>query len=765
MRHTLFLFFLTSSLLSAQSLPDTKPLEEKGDLSLKMVEGISKYLTKNTNDAVATVRKATPADIVDLPLVGETAQVKKLFTMIGGANYLVPEKRESLHDLSEKLPAGKRETRLLRWKVWENLECEGVLHENPDGAKVQVIVVPDAGQTPGMLFGSEVGLPLDQQIARHFAQHAERVFVPFVLDRKDDWSKADPINRSTNQSHREFVYRMAYEMGMHPTGMEVSKVRSTISWMNRFSASPIILVGIGEGGITATIASAMEPPTRSKVAVTMSCGWFGWGDDLHTQPIDRNMWGNVQQFGRLGLARMIFPRGYIVTTRDGLTYDGPRVLEGRGGAAPGKIKPISKEEIETDFGILQREKTPPFKGKFPFQLVDEADPKARAIDRLKEIKGFVPALVDTYSEDDLKKPLFDDKFTEVLKIRTPEIMRRQFDGMVDLVQKTWHRSDRTRNQFWSKVDKSSAEAFDKSCQTMRDYFWEEIIGKLPASKLPMNPKSRVIYETDKWTGYEVTLDLYDDVFCYGILCLPKGMKKDEKRPVVVCQHGLEGRPTDICNPKGKTQYYNSFGTQLADLGYIVFAPQNPYIHQNKFRQLQRQANPLKLSLFSFIIRQHERILDWLATLPNVDGDKIGFYGLSYGGKTAMRVPAVLPKYKISICSGDFNEWIGKNVTVERPLSYMFTGEYEMFEFNLGETFNYAEMAYLIAPRPFMVERGHDDGVGIDEMVAYEYAKVRRFYTKLKIPSRTEIEFFDGGHVINGKGTFEFIEKHLGKPVK
>ena len=67
----------------------------------------------------------------------------------------------------------------------------------------------------------------------------------------------------------------------------------------------------------------------------------------------------------------------------------------------------------------------------------------------------------------------------------------------------------------------------------------------------------------------------------------------------------------------------------------------------------------------------------------------------------------------------------------------------MPEFNLGHTFNYAEMAALIAPRPFMVERGHDDGVGIDEWMAYEYAKVRRLYSRLKIPERTEIEFFAG----------------------
>ena len=37
---------------------------------------------------------------------------------------------------------------------------------------------------------------------------------------------------------------------------------------------------------------------------------------------------------------------------------------------------------------------------------------------------------------------------------------------------------------------------------------------------------------------------------------------------------------------------------------------------------------------------------------------------------------------------------------------------------------------LMIPRPFMVERGHDDGVGIDEWVALEFAKVRRRYNKL-----------------------------------
>ena len=132
--------------------------------------------------------------------------------------------------------------------------------------------------------------------------------------------------------------------------------------------------------------------------------------------------------------------------------------------------------------------------------------------------------------------------------------------------------------------------------------------------------------------------------------------------------------------------------------------------------MQRKANPLKLTLFSIIAVQHQAIVDWLQTLPQVAPERIAFYGLSYGGKTAMRVPALVTDYCLSICSADFNEWIEKNASIRNPVSYMHIAEYEMFEFDLGNTFDYAEMAALIAPRPFMVERGHFDGVGSDEAV-------------------------------------------------
>jgi hypothetical protein len=48
-------------------------------------------------------------------------------------------------------------------------------------------------------------------------------------------------------------------------------------------------------------------------------------------------------------------------------------------------------------------------------------------------------------------------------------------------------------------------------------------------------------------------------------------------------------------------------------------------------------------------------------------------------------------------------------------------------------------------------------------VAHEYAKVRYLYAQLGLEERTGIEFFQGGHSINGQGTFAFLHKHLRWP--
>ena len=110
--------------------------------------------------------------------------------------------------------------------------------------------------------------------------------------------------------------------------------------------------------------------------------------------------------------------------------------------------------------------------------------------------------------------------------------KRQFDQLVDYTQKLLPAAKQRREEFfWSKLDTSSLEKFKKSQEPLRDYFWNEIIGKLPEPTMPLNPRTRLLYETPKWKGYEVVLDVYEDVISYGILLVPNDIKPGEKRPV------------------------------------------------------------------------------------------------------------------------------------------------------------------------------------------------------------------------------------------
>jgi dienelactone hydrolase len=737
--------WLASASPAADPLPGTKPLDEKGDLARVLVDGLHKYLDRELAEAPEKRDAGKP----------DRARLRKV---LGVVDERLPPR------LSADLPPGTLTVfdgssppdlegvaiHRVRWDVLPGVKAEGLfLRGKSEVGKVvaRVVAIPRAGQSPEELAGLEGGGGFALRLARNGCD----VLIPTLIDRADTFSANPKLGRQTNIPHREFVHRMAYEMGRTLLGYEVQKVLAAADLLaKRVPDAPLGVIGVGDGGRVALYAAAVD----ERFTVCQVAGAFGPQEALWSQPLDRNLWGLLREFGDAEVGSLIAPRKLIVDTTPGPKWSGPAAPKaGRGGAAPGSLAPIPDAEVTREFERLRR------------RAGDAATMAAGAEDSANP-NAFLAAFGVTKP---VESPFDRARRGSAVKHPDPHTaarQKRQFDQLVAYTQKLWRDSEAVRKEFWTKADASSPEAWEKSCDWYREYFHREVIGKLPDPTMPMNPRTRLIYDEPTWTGYEVVLDVYPDVIASGILCLPKGMKPDERRPVVVCQHGLEGRPQDVVNPKEKTRAYNSFGARLADRGYIVYAPQNPYIFENHFRQVQRKANPLKLSLFSFIIAQHKRTLDWLETLPNVDPERIGFYGLSYGGKTAMRVPAVEKRYCLSICSGDFNEWIGKNVSVDLDRSYMWTREYEMYEFDLGHTFNYAEMAYLIAPRPFMVERGHDDGVGTDEMVAYEYAKVRYLYAnRLKIPGRTTIEFSPGGHEVFLKGTLSFLEEHLGDPGK
>jgi dienelactone hydrolase len=752
----------SQSASAAGPLPGTEPLTVEGDLADLMVRGADKFLLDRTTESVGRRgrywhRDLSSAEKYNASVADNRAHLARIIGAadkrepLAGLEYIATTQQSSL--VGE---APGYVVHAVRWPVLKGVHGEGLLLVPTGTVRADVIAIPDADQTPEMLAGLMPGIAREAQFARRLAESGCRVVIPTLIDRADTFSVDAGGARATNQPHREFIYRQAYEMGRHLIGYEVQKVLALVDWFSSEAGGKdphIGVMGYAEGGLLALYAGALD----ARIDVTCVSGYFEPRENLWQEPIYRNVFALLDEFGDAELASLIAPRTLIIEPCRVPDVSGPPAPRaGHSGAAPGRLRTPDIHDVSAE---LDRAKNL-VEGLRPAPRLELARPadEADAAPGVAALAPFLDALAGAKPGPDgeaatYHRPGFDPQAR----------LRRQLDELTEYCQHLMRESEYTRRAFWGRADRGNVEKWKQTTEEYRKHFSDEVIGRFETDRLPPNARSRQVYDEPKYTGYEVVLDVFPDVFAYGILLVPKGLSPGEQRPVVVCQHGLEGRPQDVADPKVNNPAYNQFACRLAERGFITYAPQNPYIFTDRFRTLQRKSNPLRKTLFSTIVPQHEQTVAWLSSLPMVDAKRIGFYGLSYGGKSAMRIPALVKGYCLSICSADFNEWIWKNTSVRSPYSYIGTMEYEMFEFDLGNTFNYAEMAGLIAPRPFMVERGHHDGVAPDEWVAYEYARVRLLYSDLKLPQRTAIEFFDGPHTIHGVGTFAFLHQHLDWP--
>ncbi len=733
------------------SLPGTKRLTWQGDLASLMVDDVDAFLLSEIQKSIARRERYWRRDFSSPEAYEKSVAPnrRRLAHMLGLRDKRVAfDALQLLATTSRPALVGRGKNYkvyAVRWPVVGGMHGEGLLL-SPTGRAptADVIALPDATQTPEMLAGLAPGIEPASQAARRLAESGCRVLVPMLIDRR-----LEKRNGRANLTSREFLYRPAFELGRHLIGYEIQKILAGVDWFEKERGDNkhgIGLIGWGEGGLLAFYAAALD----TRIDAACVSGYFHSRQNIWNEPLDRNVFGLLHEFGDAEIAGLIAPRKLIVEASHG-----PELVLPSEGGAPAVLTSPQIDDVRAEFARAEK-LIAPLDVK-SLQLVVSGDGQG-PFAATASLEAFLSAI---HSEGALADtPSVVEKVGEGVDAQARQ--QRQQREIDRHNQEVLHESPYVRAAFMKKLDTSSLENFAASQKSYRDFFRNDVIGHFDIPLAPPNPRTRIAYEEEAWTGHDVVLDVFPGVFAYGVLLVPKNIPAGEKRPVVVCQHGLEGRPSDTIT--GNQRAYHDFAAELCKRGFITFAPQNLYIFKDRFRTLQRKGNAIKKTLFSVIVPQHQQIVNWLGSLPNVDASRIGFYGLSYGGKSAMRIPALVPGYCLSICSADFNEWVSKNASTRLPYSYVWTGEYEIFEFDLGSNFNYSEMAALIAPRPFMVERGHFDGVSSDECVAYEYAKVRNLYAaKLHLPDRTAIEFFNGPHTINGQGTFRFLHKHLNWP--
>ena len=742
-------------------LPGTLPmLWEETDLSSRLMDGAHRFVERRIVESIAKRQNYWNRDFSSEAAYVQSVEPnrERFKKIVGVVDSRVPVRMERFGD--DDNPALVAETARyrvfqVRWPVLEGVFGEGLLVQPRSKALASVVAIPDADQTPEQILGLADGLSPKLQFARRLAETGFEIVIPALINR-DKIETDDERLRRSDQTHREWIYRQAFHMGRHVIGYEVQKVLAAVDWFETKTSriGRIGAVGYGEGGLIALYAGAID----LRIDVTWVSGYFDSRQAVWSEPIYRNVWGLLREFGDAELAGLILPRRLVIE------YSAVPDVTGH----KGDLNTPSLENVESEF-----KRIPSLNGLRRAELVHGEDGHPIGPGSKEAMARFSAALgLNTESRISKARP------TE--RRRSFDPVNRHARSVAELehhVQNLVRRSEHVRDRFllysvmpeladsrWSTERRHSTHSPDDFVQEtgrFRELFWSDGMGKFDGPMLPPNPRTRRVAETEKWTAYDVVLDVWDELFVWGVLVLPKDIKPGERRPVVVCQHGRDGVPRDTVD--GNKSAYNNFAGALADRGFITFAPHNLYRGEDRYRWLDRKANTVKATLFSFIIAQHDQILRWLGTLHFVDDDHIGFYGLSYGGETAVRVPSILEKYCLSICSGDFNQWTRKVAATDQPFSFMQTIEWEMPYWNLGHTFDYAEMAYLIVPRPFMVERGHLDRVGRDRWVTHEYAKVRWLYAQLGLSEQTEIEFFQGGHSINGEKTFEFLHKHLKWP--
>ncbi|REJ94742.1 MAG: hypothetical protein DWQ34_08395, partial [Planctomycetota bacterium] len=587
--------------LSADHLAGTEPLVMNEPLDVVMVRGINYFAEREIADSPNRRPAKWNRDYSSVEAYEQSVEPnrERLREIIGAVDPL--EKNYTFGDSTIPGPIDWFVddgffSMTTSWLSNEGITGEAVAfeHESWHDARHRAIVVllPDADWTPDDLYGNTSRLPLNQQFVRHLAKNKCAVYVPYLINRDDTFS-GKPDIRFTNQPHREFIYRMAFEMGRHVIGYEVQKIIALLDQLEeirdlfeeevRREKIPIAIVGVGEGALLAMHVAALD----QRVDAVMVSGYFQQRENVWLEPIYRNVWNSMTEFGDADLASLIAPTPLVIEAASPPLVDGPpAAAAGRSsGAAPGRITTPSIESVRAEYD----------EAKSHYEQLDRADNIQLVLSddgvgppgsfealstfiKTLGIDGFVPCEgPENIFEDETEDNEWLEEHLQEIAERSALRQKRQVAELDRFTQALMHRSDKERYKFWANVDLSSVEACVESLEFYRDYVYDNMIGRLPEPEMPLNPRTRKVIDEPTHVGYEVVLDCYPagdtqrpipegadtsipdtgsvdevgwavgkdwGVIAGGILLLPKDLKEGEQRPVVVCQHGLEGRPID-----------------------------------------------------------------------------------------------------------------------------------------------------------------------------------------------------------------------------
>ena len=259
--------------------------------------------------------------------------------------------------------------------------------------------------------------------------------------------------------------------------------------------------------------------------------------------------------------------------------------------------------------------------------------------------------------------------------------------------------------------------------------------------------------------------------------LPKGLKKNEKLPAILCCHGHGpfGKEPVMGNDSSpeladtiKLHNYN-YGEVMAQRGFCTYAidwigfgerndGNRPHYSKANFERdwcnlYYLHATMLGTTSLAINVAHGKAATDFVCTLPNVDKNRLGVMGLSGGGTMSLWMTLCDERVKASeiICYSDLFEAFGFH-------NFNYCGM--QVAPGLYKLVDLPDLQGLVAPRPLLITIGANDKCFKVDTAMECYTRLTRIYKAAGASDKLELDLHPGGHAWGGVKPEAFFTKHL-----
>jgi dienelactone hydrolase len=307
---------------------------------------------------------------------------------------------------------------------------------------------------------------------------------------------------------------------------------------------------------------------------------------------------------------------------------------------------------------------------------------------------------------------------------------------------------------------------------------------------PVAPQPQIIRRADRGDYIEeyLTFQTTPDLRVPAYLLVPKNAKLPAPGIVALHSHDgfyLWGKEKLVESSEDEHPFLTAFkkrryggkgiAAELARLGYVVIAIDMFYWGERRmlldddppaFRERPRTMTEPEIAAFNQRSSQSEqlvarslftagitwpgimiwddiRTLDYLASRPEVDKQRLGCVGLSVGGYRSFLLAALDERIKAAVAVGwmtSLASQIKQHVINSIGFSFYINGLYRYFDL--------PDLAALVAPRAVLVINGSQDRLFALDGVKAAFDKIARCYRKAGASEHQRCRLYDAPHEFN-----------------